>query len=102
MTTDDEDSESSPHLAAESWHDDSRPGSPGSTKSMMAAAAPSASSAPPAQKRRRVTRACDECRLKKIKCDGKSPCTHCAVYSYGESVKSRGLPGGHDPPRTPH
>lgn len=38
----------------------------------------------PIQKRRRVTRACDECRRKKIKCDGKQPCTHCTVYSYGE------------------
>ncbi|KAK9324207.1 fungal-specific transcription factor domain-containing protein [Lipomyces orientalis] len=37
---------------------------------------------PPTQKRRRVTRACDECRRKKIKCDGKQPCTHCTVYSY--------------------
>ena len=37
----------------------------------------------PIQKRRRVTRACDECRRKKIKCDGKQPCTHCTVYSYG-------------------
>ncbi|KAJ2906192.1 fungal specific transcription factor [Zalerion maritima] len=36
----------------------------------------------PTQKRRRVTRACDECRRKKIKCDGKQPCTHCQVYSY--------------------
>jgi hypothetical protein len=44
-----------------------------------AADAPSA----PIQKRRRVTRACDECRRKKIKCDGKQPCTHCSVYSYG-------------------
>jgi hypothetical protein len=45
-----------------------------------------ASSGKPAahlQKRRRVTRACDECRRKKIKCDGKQPCTHCTVYSYG-------------------
>ena len=41
--------------------------------------------AAPAQKRRRVTRACDECRRKKIKCDGKQPCTHCTVYSYGSS-----------------
>lgn len=39
--------------------------------------------AAPMQKRRRVTRACDECRRKKIKCDGKQPCTHCTVYSYG-------------------
>ncbi|KAH8595788.1 fungal-specific transcription factor domain-containing protein [Bisporella sp. PMI_857] len=49
--------------------------------------ASSASSQPqqapvPMQKRRRVTRACDECRRKKIKCDGKQPCTHCTVYSY--------------------
>lgn len=40
---------------------------------------------PTMQKRRRVTRACDECRRKKIKCDGKQPCTHCTVYSYGQS-----------------
>ena len=40
----------------------------------------------PLQKRRRVTRACDECRRKKIKCDGKQPCTHCTVYSYGLSA----------------
>ncbi|KAI1769169.1 hypothetical protein GGR53DRAFT_517382 [Hypoxylon sp. FL1150] len=46
--------------------------------------AESSSEAPsvPLQKRRRVTRACDECRRKKIKCDGKQPCTHCQVYSY--------------------
>ncbi|EWC44030.1 hypothetical protein DRE_01382 [Drechslerella stenobrocha 248] len=36
----------------------------------------------PLQKRRRVTRACDCCRRKKIKCDGLQPCTHCSVYSY--------------------
>ena len=41
----------------------------------------------PVQKRRRVTRACDECRRKKIKCDGKQPCTHCSVYSYGTIFK---------------
>lgn len=40
----------------------------------------------PLQKRRRVTRACDECRRKKIKCDGKQPCTHCTVYSYGSYI----------------
>ena len=42
------------------------------------------SSAASTQKRRRVTRACDECRRKKIKCDGMQPCTHCTVYSYGK------------------
>jgi len=36
----------------------------------------------PQLKRRRVGRACDECRRKKIKYDGKVPCTHCTVYSY--------------------
>lgn len=40
----------------------------------------------PLQKRRRVGRACDECRRKKIKCDGKQPCTHCTVYSYGANL----------------
>lgn len=42
----------------------------------------------PLQKRRRVTRACDECRRKKIKCDGKQPCTHCTVYSYGMIISA--------------
>lgn len=45
----------------------------------------------PIQKRRRVTRACDECRRKKIKCDGKQPCTHCSVYSYGMIQPSHSL-----------
>ncbi|KAJ8065686.1 hypothetical protein OCU04_006357 [Sclerotinia nivalis] len=59
-------SQSSPDLeTAEDWH-----------------AAPSQPRPAPIQKRRRVTRACDECRRKKIKCDGKQPCTHCTVYSY--------------------
>lgn len=37
-----------------------------------------------ARKRKRVTRACDECRKKKVKCDGQMPCIHCTVYSYGK------------------
>ncbi|RCK59325.1 Activator of stress genes protein 1 [Candida viswanathii] len=44
-----------------------------------------AAKAPPQKnenKRRRVTRACDTCRQKKVKCDGKQPCIHCTVYSY--------------------
>jgi hypothetical protein len=77
--TDDEDSDSGPH-SGDSWHHDSRPGSPDSAGAGDQAAA--SNSALPVQKRRRVTRACDECRRKKIKCDGKSPCTHCQVYSY--------------------
>ena len=33
------------------------------------------------QKRRRIARACDMCRKKKIKCDGKMPkCSHCENY----------------------
>ncbi len=42
----------------------------------------SSSSAAQVQKRKRVTRACDECRKKKVKCDGQQPCIHCTVYSY--------------------
>lgn len=45
----------------------------------------------PLQKRRRVTRACDECRRKKIKCDGKQPCTHCTVYSYGKPLLAHSI-----------
>ncbi|CAD6499345.1 BgTH12-03475, partial [Blumeria graminis f. sp. triticale] len=33
------------------------------------------STSPP--KRRRISRACDVCRKRKVKCDGKQPCTHC-------------------------
>ncbi|SZF05690.1 unnamed protein product [Blumeria hordei] len=33
------------------------------------------STSPP--KRRRISRACDVCRRRKVKCDGKHPCTHC-------------------------
>jgi hypothetical protein len=36
---------------------------------------------------RRVASACDECRRKLIKCDGKRPCTHCTLYSYGKLPK---------------
>ncbi|KAK6456543.1 transcriptional regulator [Scheffersomyces xylosifermentans] len=43
---------------------------------------PATPSKPSEQKRRRVTRACDNCRQKKVKCDGKQPCIHCTVYSY--------------------
>ncbi|KAI9877239.1 MAG: hypothetical protein M1830_004448 [Pleopsidium flavum] len=33
--------------------------------------------------RKHITRACDECRRKKIKCDGEHPCIHCKVFFYG-------------------
>lgn len=60
---------------------DSRPESPSADSPDESATKTTA----PLQKRRRVTRACDECRRKKIKCDGKQPCTHCTVYSYGKA-----------------
>ena len=73
-------------LSVGAWQDPDAMSLGGSAKSdseeeKMNDAAPSQ----PIQKRRRVTRACDECRRKKIKCDGKNPCTHCSVYSYGTS-----------------
>lgn len=37
---------------------------------------------PPELKRKRVTRACDNCRSKKVKCDGRQPCIHCTVYLF--------------------
>ncbi|KAK8054842.1 hypothetical protein PG993_000069 [Apiospora rasikravindrae] len=33
------------------------------------------------RKRRRITKACDDCRRKKIKCDGKRPCSSCADFN---------------------
>ncbi|KAK8087602.1 transcriptional activator Mut3p [Apiospora hydei] len=33
------------------------------------------------RKRRRTTKACDDCRRKKIKCDGKRPCSSCADFN---------------------
>lgn len=40
------------------------------------------------RKRQRIMHACDECRRKKIKCDGRKPCFHCSVYGYGETQLS--------------
>ncbi|KAE8420037.1 fungal-specific transcription factor domain-containing protein [Aspergillus pseudocaelatus] len=34
----------------------------------------------PPRKRRRIEKACDRCRRLKIKCDGQTPCKHCATY----------------------
>lgn len=50
-------------------------------------------------KRRRIARACDMCRKKKIKCDGKLPeCTHCANYHtqcvFTQVEKKRNPPKG--------
>ncbi|KAJ5350541.1 hypothetical protein N7541_008268 [Penicillium brevicompactum] len=51
-------------------------------------------------KRQRVSRACDSCRSKKDKCDGKQPvCSTCASLSrpctYKANPKKRGLPTGY-------
>ncbi|KAF8253636.1 hypothetical protein K440DRAFT_639483 [Wilcoxina mikolae CBS 423.85] len=53
----------------------------------------------PVQKRLRVSRACEQCRSKKIKCDGIQPtCSPCSSQSiqcsYGSSPKKRGLVPG--------
>jgi hypothetical protein len=50
-------------------------------------------------KRRRIARACDMCRKKKIKCDGKLPaCTHCTNYKteciFTQVEKKRAVPKG--------
>lgn len=50
-------------------------------------------------KRRRIARACDMCRKKKIKCDGVSPkCSHCANYKteciFTQVEKKRNAPKG--------
>ncbi|KAL2266496.1 hypothetical protein VTJ83DRAFT_5848 [Remersonia thermophila] len=50
-------------------------------------------------KRRRIARACDMCRKKKIKCDGKLPaCTHCTNYKtecvFTQVEKKRSPPKG--------
>ncbi|KAG1141523.1 hypothetical protein G6F37_009264 [Rhizopus arrhizus] len=51
-------------------------------------------------KRQRVSKACEQCRKKKVKCDGTSPlCTNCISLgiqcSYKESTKKRGPPKGY-------
>ncbi|KAJ2592303.1 hypothetical protein H4R99_006451, partial [Coemansia sp. RSA 1722] len=51
-------------------------------------------------KRQRVSRACDRCRRKKVKCDGKQPvCTHCSAIgnrcTYLDAAKKRGPPKGY-------
>ena len=50
-------------------------------------------------KRRRIARACDMCRKKKIKCDGKMPkCGHCTNYKteciFTQVEKKRNPPKG--------
>ncbi|KAH8594435.1 fungal-specific transcription factor domain-containing protein [Bisporella sp. PMI_857] len=50
--------------------------------------------------RKRVSQACDQCRKKKLKCDGLRPiCSTCVSLGrqcfYGDAVKKRGLPEGY-------
>ena len=50
--------------------------------------------------RKRVSQACDQCRKKKLKCDGLRPtCSTCESIQkqcfYGDTVKKRGLPEGY-------
>lgn len=51
-------------------------------------------------KRRRITRACNFCRLKKLKCDGGEPrCSTCEMHrsacDYSQPNRKRGVPAGH-------
>lgn len=50
-------------------------------------------------KKRRISKACDNCRLKKAKCNGKNPCTSCILNKdkcvYSDSRKKRGIPSGY-------
>ncbi|KAG0168074.1 hypothetical protein DFQ30_005320 [Apophysomyces sp. BC1015] len=53
-----------------------------------------------AARRQRVSRACDLCRRKKIKCDGLAPiCSNCQAFnlecSYNDTTKKRGPPKGY-------
>ena len=64
----DQHEDDSPWQAHEQHGVDSNPGTP---EADTPTGEKSNNSAAPMQKRRRVTRACDECRRKKIKCDGK-------------------------------
>ncbi|KAJ4129616.1 hypothetical protein NW754_003898 [Fusarium falciforme] len=57
-------------------------------------------SRPRLNKRKRVSRACDYCRARKHRCDGRRPaCSSCSATrqqcSYGSGIKKRGLPTGY-------
>ncbi|KAI9150376.1 Activator of stress protein [Paramyrothecium foliicola] len=56
---------------------DVQSGSPQSANQEADASAGGATS----HKRRRISRACDDCRRKKIKCDGRQPCSSCAEFN---------------------
>lgn len=50
-------------------------------------------------KKKRVDKACDSCRFKKKKCDGKKPCNQCLIYNkicvYVEKRKKKTYPYGY-------
>ncbi|CAJ0885110.1 2797_t:CDS:2 [Entrophospora sp. SA101] len=54
----------------------------------------------PSSKRQRVSKACDSCRRKKVKCDGiQSVCGNCKAFNlectYNDTTKKRGPPKGY-------
>src|SRR5262245_14865554 len=77
-------------VSPESWSSDEneRSREPTHDSRTVAGGSQYASPAPASRKRRRITRACDDCRRKKIKCDGKQPCESCADFHSGK-------PGSH-------
>jgi hypothetical protein len=89
MTTSPESYDDDSNLPPAHWHSQGAQTQLASSDETLASPAKASL---PTQKRRRVTRACDECRRKKIKCDGKQPCTHCTVYSYGKHVILKYIP----------
>ncbi|KAH8656317.1 hypothetical protein BGZ61DRAFT_306564, partial [Ilyonectria robusta] len=55
---------------------------------------------PRVTKRKRISRACDPCRARKHRCDGRRPsCSACSMTqhpcSYDSGMKKRGLPTGY-------
>ncbi|KAK7892766.1 hypothetical protein LTR67_007003 [Exophiala xenobiotica] len=56
---------------------------------------PSARTAGHPRKRQRISRACDICHRRRVKCDGNTPCTRCldpAVCTYLRGARKRGKP----------
>ena len=44
---------------------------------------------PRKRRRTRVSKACDECRVRKIRCDGGQPCEPCEAFERSKSVSVR-------------
>ncbi|CUM68291.1 uncharacterized protein PRCAT00006013001 [Priceomyces carsonii] len=53
------------------------------------------------KKRERVPKACNFCRRRKIKCDGKSPCLHCATSNSNECIYSSNSDRKNKPSKSP-